>query len=585
LCLFSACTSNDDDNLRTNPETGASSSSSSSSATSASTLDIQFYTGSLSETETLPADPTLEAYNDYIELDEDYAAGWANAIYIAYSEGSAEITGLEAGDADFTVEQTGAHVTITAQKKAHYILSGSASDGSFTIDGAEKKAWVTLNGLTLSSTDGAVINKVSDKRLYLELADGTANTLSDGTASDHKATVFSAGKLAVSGKGTLTVTANYKNCIHSSDYIRIRPYTRMMLYANANNGIKANDSIVVEGGILNIQVSSTAGKGLSSDGYVKIRGGRTTVITSGGGTWDSADNSTSACAGIKADIDYEQSGGTVCLKSTGQGGKGLSTDGAAYIYNGTMRIATTGSKYTYGSGRSSDYTSSPKGIKADGNLLISGGDIAVSSSQHEGIESKGTITVSGGYVYVNASDDAMNSAGNFTISGGYLMGYSTGNDGLDANGNFYIQGGTLLAIGQSSPEVALDANTEDGCQLYVTDGNLVAIGGLENGANLSQSCYQVSSFSRGVSYALYNGSALALAFTVPSGNMGSPMVVSTSSTPTLSSGVTTSGTPFWTGYGYPSASGGNTVTLSSYSGGNGGMGGGNFNPGGGPGRR
>ena len=585
LLVLAACNKNDD--YQTNYWSGGGTNtntngSSSSSAADASALDIQFYTGTLSESETIPTDATLEAYNDYIENDEDYAAGWANTIYIAYSDGSAQITGINDGDTDFSVTQSGAHVTITALKKAHYILSGSASDGSLTIDGAEKKAWVTLNGLTLTSLQGAVISKTTDKRLFLEVANGTANTLSDGTASDHKATVFSAGKLTVSGSGTLTLTANYKNCLHSSDYIRIRPATQLTLYANANNGIKANDSIIVDGGVLNIQVTATAGKGLSSDGYVKIKGGRTTVITSGGGTWDSTESSTSACAGIKADIDYEQSGGAVYLKSTGAGGKGISTDGATYIYDGTVRIATSGSKYRYGNSNSSNYTSSPKGIKADGNLVISGGDIAVLSAQHEGIESKGTITVSGGYVYVSAGDDAINSASHFTISGGTLMGYSTGNDGLDSNGNFYIQGGTVFAVGQSSPEVAIDANTEGGYKLYLTGGNVVAIGGLESGSSLSQTCYQAS-FSTGTWYSLSSGSTSILTFKVPSGSMGSPMVISTSGTPTLTSGVSTSGTAFWIGYGNTTSSGGSSVSLSSYTGGNG-MGGGGI-PGGGPGRR
>lgn len=184
---------------------------------------------------------------------------------------------------------------------------------------------------------------------------------------------------------------------------------------------------------------------------------------------------------------------------------------------------------------------------------------------------------------MSASDDAMNSAGNFTISGGSLMGYSTGNDGLDANGNFYIQGGTVFAIGQSSPEMAIDANSEGGYKIYLTGGNLIAIGGLESGASLSQTCYQAPSFSKGAKYALYNGSDLAIAFQVPTGNMGSPMVVSTSATAALNSGVTTSGTPFWIGYGYSSATGGSSVSLSSYTGGSG-MGGGT-NPGGGPGNR
>ncbi len=612
LLLSVSCTTGNDlsdyDNspseANDNPAFGATGST---TAADASALEIEFYTATFSDTEIIPTDATTEAYNDYIENDADYATGWANTIYVTYDGANATVDGIADGDADFTVSVNGAHVTITAMKKAHYVLSGSSSDGSLTIDGAEKKAWVTLCGLSLTSTSGAVLSKTTDKRLYLEVTDGTTNSMTDASG-DHKATVFSAGKLSVSGSGNLTVTGNAKNCIQSSDYIRLRSYINLTLRANANNALRANDSIVVEGGsinatvgsagnnglsadllvkinggVQNINVQSTAGKGISSDGNVEICGGRLTVITSGGGTWDSTDNSTSACSGVKADANYIQTGGEVYLKSTGSGGKGISSDAETYIYNGTVHIVTSGGKYTYGNSSSSNYSSAPKGIKADGNLNISGGDIAVVSTYHEGIESKGTITISDGYLYVSAGDDAINSASTFTISGGTVMGYSTGNDGLDANGNFYIAGGNVYAIGQSSPEVAVDANTEGGYKLYVTGGNIVAIGGLESGASLSQTCYQASSYSKNTYYALYRDGTLAYAFKVPSGNMGSPMVVSTSGTPSLSSGVTVSGTPFWIGYGISTASGGTSVSLSSYTGGSN-MGGGNA-PGGGAGRR
>ena len=610
MLLLSACSTNDDSSDSGNSSSGGNAafgSSGTSTAADASALDIEFYTGALTETEVIPTDATTEAYNDYIENDADYATGWANTIYVTYNGTNATVEGIADGDADFTVSVSGAHVTITAMKKAHYVLSGSSSDGSLTIDGAEKKAWVTFQGLTLTSTSGAVLSKTTDKRLYIEVTDGTTNSLTDASG-DHKSAVFSAGKIAISGSGSLTVTGNAKNCIQSSDYIRLRPYINLTLRANANNAIRANDSIVVEGGTINatvgaagynglsadmlvkinggvqnIGVASTAGKGVSSDGIVEICGGRLIVITSGGGTWDSTDNSTSTCSGVKADVNYIQTGGEVYLKSTGNGGKGISSDADTYIYGGTVRIVASGSKYTYGGSSSSNYSSAPKGIKADGNLTISGGDIAVVSTNHEGIESKGTINISDGYLYVSAGDDAINSAGNFTISGGTVMGYSTGNDGLDANGNFYITGGNVFAIGQSSPEVAIDANSEGGYKLYVTGGNIIAIGGLESGASLSQTCYQASSYNKNAWYALYRDGTLAFAFKVPSGNMGSPMAVSTSGTPTLYSDITTTGSASWIGYGNSGASGGSQVSLSSYTGGSGMGGGMGGNPGGAPG--
>ncbi len=219
----------------------------------------------------------------------------------------------------------------------------------------------------------------------------------------------------------------------------------------------------------------------------------------------------------------------------------------------------------------------------DGAIEISGGTITA-ISQSEAIESKGTLTISGGQVYAQGSDDAINSGGDLTISGGYVMAYSTGNDGIDANGNCYIQGGLVYAIGASSPEVAIDANSEEQKQLYMQGGTLVAIGGLESGASLSQSCYSASSWSKSTWYALTVGSNV-FAFKTPSSG-GTTLVVSGASTPTLTSGVSASGTTIFNGMGYypASVSGGSSVTLSSYSGGNSGGGpGGGGNPGGGGG--
>ena len=62
---------------------------------------------------------------------------------------------------------------------------------------------------------------------------------------------------------------------------------------------------------------------------------------------------------------------------------------------------------------------------------------------------------------------------------------STNNDGIDANGNCYVKGGVVYAIGASSPEVAIDANSEEQKKLYVTGGTVIAVGGLESGASIS----------------------------------------------------------------------------------------------------
>ena len=184
------------------------------------------------------------------------------------------------------------------------------------------------------------------------------------------------------------------------------------------------------------------------------------------------------------------------------------------------------------------------------------------------------MNITGGEVACYAYDDAINSKSTMTISGGYVYAQGQHNDGLDANGNCYIKGGTVYAICSGTPEVAIDANTEGGYKLYVEGGTIIAVGGLEGGASLSQSCYQASSWSANTWYALTVGNN-TFAFQTPSSG-GSGLVVSGASQPTLLSGVSTSGgTEYFGGIGIAggSVSGGSNVSLSSYTGGSNGMGG------------
>ena len=371
-------------------------------------------------------------------------------------------------------------------------------------------------------------------------------------------------------------------------------------------------NIYIQGGTINISCAATAAKGIKCDGDMNISGGEITVKTTGDGEWDSEDLETKAACGLSCDGNMNISSGTISLTATGSGGKGMKCDGVMNISDGEITVVTSGGLY-YNNGSTenknytgdtdrvnSNYYSSPKGIKAgvktqsgnsytySGGLVISGGTVSVTTSgtNAEGIESKNYLNITGGHVTVNAHDDAINAAQDLTISGGYVFARATNNDGIDANGNCYIKGGVVYAIGSGSPEVAIDANSEEQKKLYVDGGTLVAIGGLESGASLSQTCYSSSSWSQNTWYALYNGSDLALAFKTPLSG-GTTLVVSTSGTTTLKSGVSISGgTDYFGGMGKIGATvtNGSSVSLSQYSGGNGsGPGGGGFPGGGGPG--
>ena len=471
------------------------------------------------------------------------------------------------------VTVNGGHVTANhaSEKKICYVVSGTTTKGSFTVVG-DKKYAVKLNGVSITNPDSAALNLLSGKRAYIILADGTTNTLTDGTGGSQKGALYCKGKLLFNGSGQLSVTGNTNNGIHSADYIVFRKGNKVYVKSIANHGIKANDGIFINGGILNVEVSVAASKGINCESHIIVNGGRTTVLTTGNGMYDTEDQEAKGAAGIKADSTFTINAGELRLKSTGNGGKGINVDMEANFNGGSVMIVTTGGQFS-GSGD----TSSPKGIKVDGDLTITGGKIWVRTSGNngEGIETKGTLTITGGEVASYAYDDAINSKGDMTISGGYVYAQGQHNDGLDANGNCYIKGGLVYAICSGTPEVAIDANTEGGKKLYVSGGTVVALGGQESGASLTQACYQTSSWSANTWYAMTVGNE-TFAFKTPSSG-GSGLVVSGASQPTLLLGVNvTGGTSYFAGLGIAGStiSGGSNVTLSSYSGGSGPGGGG-----------
>ena len=466
----------------------------------------------------------------------------------------------------------GGHVTANhgSTKKVCYVVSGTSGNGSFTVLG-DKKYAVKLNGVSINNPDSAALNLLSGKRAYILLSEGTQNTLADGTGGNQKGALYCKGKLLFNGSGQLSVTGNTNNGIHSADYIVFNKGNNIYVKSTANHGIKANDGIFINGGILNVEVSAAAAKGINCESHIIVNGGRTTVMTSGNGTYDTEDQECKGAAGIKSDSTLTVNAGELWLKSTGSGGKGINVDMEATFNGGNVYIVTTGGQF-----KSNNDTSSPKGIKVDGNLTINGGTIWVRTSGYngEGIETKSELRITGGEVASYAYDDAINSKGDMTISGGYVFAQGQNNDGLDANGNCYIKGGVVYAICSGQPEVAIDANTEGGKKLYVTGGTIIAVGGVESGASLSQACYQASSWSPNTWYALTAGN-VTFAFQTPSSG-GSGLVVSGASQPTLTAGVSLNGgNSYFGGLGVvgSTVSGGSSVSLSSYSGGNG-MGGG-----------
>lgn len=513
-------------------------------------------------------------------------------------------------DVDLTCT-TGAAVTISDSRRIRLIVNDGTTNTLADGTGSQKACFYSAGQLEIQGT--GTLNVAGNQKHAIKSAssvsinDLTLNVISavgDGISCEEYF-LLTGGTLTINGVGDDGIQCDLGGDASTGE--------------TAGHVDEDSGNIYLEGGTVNVSVSADAAKCIKSEGDMLIRGSDVVATTGGGGVWDSVKVKTKASSCLNADGNMTISGGKLSLTSTGAGGKGINVDGNLAITGGITTISTTGNAVVASSTGSlsvvtqsnqlerydSDYKSSPKGIKADGAITISDEaviNVTTTGAGGEGIESKSYINISGGQTSITAADDAINSsynddtkslsnAGDFTITGGYLYVRSSGNDGIDANGNCYIKGGVVYAIGASSPELAIDANSEENKKLYITGGTIIAVGGLENGASISGgTCKYTSSWTGDSWYALYNGTDLALAFRTPSASSsggstggrpggqpggGQQLIVYTTSTPSLKSGVTVSGgTEYFRGmanFGC-TVSNGSSVTLSTYSGGSGGHG-------------
>ena len=188
----------------------------------------------------------------------------------------------------------------------------------------------------------------------------------------------------------------------------------------------------------------------------------------------SEEESSSSTKGIKADGDLLLNGGTYTL------------DTADDSIHSNSKITVNGGTYTMNAG--------DDGIHADDALVINGGTITIEQS-YEGLEGM-TVTINDGTIDITSDDDGINAAGGteektmqdsgkqsengeenemwMEINGGYIH-ILAGGDGIDSNGDLTINGGEIYIDGPSdNGNSAIDYG--DWSDACVNGGLLVAIG-------------------------------------------------------------------------------------------------------------
>ena len=424
------------------------------------------------------------------ELSGDYDA--ANATRITGVEGRIVIEGRGA-----SLSGTG----ISIVDEGCYILSGTIGDCMLSVVVPEdEKVQIVLAGAEIRNTAGPAIYIRSADKVFLTLAKGTENIVSDGAdyalsedGSSVDGAVFSWADLCFNGGGSLRLSGNYKHGVVSKDDLVVAN-CRLDVTAK-KQGLSGKDCVKICS--TEMQVESGA-DGIQSDndedadrGYIYLENSSLKIaaendgiqaetvlravdsnleILSGGGSSQSLSGSENSCKGLKAGQDILLEGGRASIDSRDDC---IHANGNVAVYAGEFMLS-----------------SGDDGLHADAGLLFEGGRMEILKS-YEGIEGS-EIRVSGGEMRITASDDGMNLAGGsdgsavgdrpgrgmfdvedgcIEISGGRLWVNALG-DGIDSNGSLRISGGVTLVSGPTgSGNAALDHNGAT-----VTGGTLIAVG-------------------------------------------------------------------------------------------------------------
>ncbi len=411
---------------------------------------------------------TFSPINLYLGLDGISIDSESNQLVVGTeTDGVTPIT-LE-GETVITVSREEYGITITANNDAanlvEYILQGDYSQTvSFYSDESFK---LSLNGVNIASTDGPAINIQSKQRAFINLIDGSENSLSDsstwsdrlladGKSMDLKATMFSEGALIFAGSGALDITAAKKHALCSDQHVRLVA-GQLNINAKKKDGIRANNAFVMDGGALSIYTD--AGKGIKVEGKENDNGGYGFITLNSGSidleTYDKA---------ITASWEAEDDADTVTTADD--------PDARVTVNGGDIKVVTYGIPY-----ETSSDSLSPEGIEAKSTLVINGGNLDIQTTD-DALNAGDAIVINDGYVYASAShNDAIDSNGTLTISGGVVVanGASGVEGGMDCDNNtFKITGGLLVGIGGRNSSVTRSVTTQNTVSLRnVNSGNLI----------------------------------------------------------------------------------------------------------------
>ena len=534
--------------------TSATATDASTGSTSISTAVRQASAGaSASDVLSANAD-TSEATDIATDADKTGAYDASAATTITASGGSAEVSGADAGN----VTVDGGTVTITGS--GTYVVSGTL-DGQVVVNADKADVRLVLAGASITNTGGPAIDIQDAGSAVMVLAEGTTNTLADGSAyadtSEDAATaaLFSSDTLTITGTGSLNVTGSYNDGISSKNGLVITGEPTITVDA-VDDGVRGKDYLLVASGKLTV---TAGGDGLKSSedndetkGFVAL-GAATVNVTSG-------DDGVSATTDVTVDgttLSIAAGGGQANATVSEEQGPGQGAPDQGAPGQGAPGQGAPGQDQAAGGqaddSQSESSTASPKGINAGVTYAQDTGSITIDAAD-EGLQAA-FVNVNGGNLDIASGDDGINASNGdytiegyesadsesddgsvITISGGQVQIDYANSDGIDSNGSAHVTGGEVVVGGAAgSMDGSVDANGETtlvgvSASIPVAEGDTITVTGADGTSwtltsTVSADAVTVLGLSEGGEYTVATtsgGSTTATAGALSAGMGGGP---------------------------------------------------------------
>lgn len=426
----------------------------------------------------------------------------------------------------------------TLKKAGTYALSGNLEGQILVEAGEDDEVVIELNNASISYDQDSPIKALTAGKVEISAKKETGNSVIDNrknktvdTDTLGEGAIYAKTDLKLKGTGTLVVEGNYNNGIHTSKDLTIQKLS--LKVTGYNNALKGNNSITITSG--NVQAYAKTGNGLKTeDTDLTSKGKQKGTVSINGGTVyvDSLHDAIDASYNIEIDqlddtVPTELTvktgtNATYYSKSsfTADSEKGLKAQNDIIVNKGTVAIkasddaihANYGIALDNGSAGTGNITindgliqvaSGDDGLHADNTLTINGGKIVVTGAT-EGYEGN-YININGGYSYIYGTDDGVNCSKKsfnncaFNMTGGYLdVAVKNGDtDGIDSNGNFTLSGGVIVTRGSpgSASQMSTGLDVDGTCSM--TGGTLIAFNGLERSPSAANGIYYAGTTAQG----------------------------------------------------------------------------------------